>query len=684
MFAVKAFKSAMFGTPAPPATVRNTTKQPKKDDGATANARPANDAEDGTLTLELKRAELAVSPAKGILLTPGTTATRKKNVSFSGVTAKHHDVMNQSDDDVVIVENERRPTGAVQTDVRRRLFQNGPESPTPSQAADNPTAALSSSPEPPPKDQAPTKKAPPQRARQQPLQAQSKMDAEPQQDVTVDLKQPRSKSGKHWMQEYQREHDSSKVELKNLIRHNQITKSFAEKRDQEATEFAGKLHEAEDKLREMEQRVSGLASQLMDTQTREDQQAEILNELATQTAQALRYKQKAERYRAALWGEEEQRARDMQKAQDPSKCLNAAKSEEVSTLRSELLSARTAQKEAQKRASDLVLENASLKESLVKVEKAMQQLRMQESLWQKQKDENETAKCLQLKDELTRSREANQELRRRLRDHEKKHDMPSPPKGERPRTKSARMESPEHSEHLMQDRHAKSAMDLRSSSKRRKTDDSLTRLTGESTEWAPGKQTWAASAALPRHELSGLGASRKAPATTARTSLPSNYQKPSVADDTVAGEPSLRIAIEAAAARARDRHRPPPPPAHVQSDFGRRSPIIPPSARRSQELRPSRSTSSLVREQPPRDAGPGLATAAGNARAGGSTNRLGRPGLSEDRIAAAKQRLEEKAAARRASQGNGKENIRPTLPAASALSALEGELGRMGHRVRDL
>ena len=340
------------------------------------------------------------SPAKGILLTPGTTATRRKTVSFGGIGTKAESLKAQDLNDRVAMNKTSCAELLDDTtaDVRRSLFESKIKAEdTPAQ--DDTHDAQNE----PPIEQSPKKEA----------NSSTKRDLNSyESDVTVDLRSPRSKSGQHWKREYQRDHDKSKREMRKLIRYSQDTKSYAVKRDGEALRLAEKLRSAEITVQEMENRVSELASQLMNVQTQGEKQAEILDELATQTAQALRYKQKADKYRLALLN---QVPKDSAGLRQPHSVLDAAGKDqsELTSLRTEVSNLQTASQKAEERALELERENSALKHTLARVKEEMKRYETRHRTQadaRKRKDEKSAAQKKILREQLTNVKTENERL----------------------------------------------------------------------------------------------------------------------------------------------------------------------------------------------------------------------------------------------------------------------------------
>lgn len=219
LFAVKAFKSALFGTPAPP-----DFDVPEDEHDRSLRHRSGRDT---TLTRVLP----APSPAKGILLTPGTIGVKRKTVSFGALNQLRDAVPEESQTNLAAIkqlETSRDSRLTIQRDVRRSLFRERQTKAT--------TAIRSDS--------------------DGKLESQEEEDVG--EDLTTDLQHPRSTSGKHWMEAYHRDHNMSKAEMKKLIKYSQMSKDHAARRDREASRLKEKLHKSEDRAKELEEKVRRL------------------------------------------------------------------------------------------------------------------------------------------------------------------------------------------------------------------------------------------------------------------------------------------------------------------------------------------------------------------------------------------------------------------------------------------
>ncbi|MCJ1402393.1 hypothetical protein MMC11_005613 [Xylographa trunciseda] len=433
LFAVRALKSALFGTP--------VFKEDEEDDelqlpivknvsSTELINRPLSPTRTPTIgndTLVVQKPKLAVllSPAKGILLTPGTAATRRKTVSF-GALADFNKGLTQSDSSqegelANLISGNSSKSGRIlpgdhrrEAGLRRTLFDiQGKRSEF--------------------------------KLREGGLQAEDQTMTDPKykaddlgcktltdnSDITVDLKHPLSRSGQHWKKEYQRDHEKSKKEMRKLIHYTQAAKSYAIKRDAEALSLSEKLQQALARSAEMETRVSYLASQLSHSTEQQSKnpsdQADLLNELAAQTANSLRYKQKAEKYRMAIQAQNMFAAGGKEivqsdKSNSASGTLQAfvpqAKREidevqPVSFLEGEvMLQLRNIAEMAEKKRAILMKENLALKNTLARVKQEMRAYETRHQareLRRKRKDEKAEAQRVALQGELARYKVMHQQ-----------------------------------------------------------------------------------------------------------------------------------------------------------------------------------------------------------------------------------------------------------------------------------
>ncbi|MCJ1476875.1 hypothetical protein MMC13_005544 [Lambiella insularis] len=416
LFAVRAFKSALFGTPVPSQDEEERTLQIQVEEKTTEPTEVRGDgrtSSSGNFTSTTTRdallkpkVDLFSSPAKGILLTPGTAATRRKTVSFGALADLSKDLLDSNStakqtSSLADNASTRKPVRSLQktrrreAGLRRTLF------------------------EAPGKN---TEAAKVQAESQSGIKAGTVQLTENEDlgDITTDLKHPLSKSGQHWKKEYHKDHEKSKTEMRKLIQYSQVAKSYALKRDAEAMELSEKLQRAMERMIEMEARVSQLASQLRDSSGELSKappdQADLLSELATQTANALRYKQKAEKYRVAIqqeqWNAElDKTGSDIpdlaQAAQWPctSQEQHPAQAQPAvsASMVNEIEQLREAAEVAEGHATTLERDNMALKNTLARIKQEMNAYEIRHRAREdrrKRKDEKAEAQIIALREEL--------------------------------------------------------------------------------------------------------------------------------------------------------------------------------------------------------------------------------------------------------------------------------------------
>ncbi|MCJ1424413.1 hypothetical protein MMC29_002301 [Sticta canariensis] len=385
VFAIRAFKSALFGTPHIDSEIRPTTPSPmaadrkagKKDHAApfeptdSTKIRQKSDEED----FSKPRASSLVSPSKGILLTPGTGTARRKNVTFGGLALNEKSSAEDSRQmDSILRLEVNKPSIAKalpidqhrQTGLTKALYKAkiGPSKTKPNEGAGDVVS----------EDQfLPFEPIAGYRVKTDGQDEVVDLSA----DTTIDLNKPFSTSGKHWKAKYERYHQKSDREMKEIIKYGQSIKSFAVKKDSEASELGEKLHLQLSKVAVMEAKVSRLAIQLASARapgSEDADQAQLVTDLAKQTALALRYKQKADRYRSALLkktstvsqAENGVETALVQSAKnltvDSSHVSDNAR--EMASLRSELDRVRDSSELAKEKAKVLEAENVTLRESI--------------------------------------------------------------------------------------------------------------------------------------------------------------------------------------------------------------------------------------------------------------------------------------------------------------------------------
>lgn len=313
VFAARALKSAIFGTPAPPVddTLYDIESPSDKMAGAAAKSRLSTD----------------VSPTKpqGILLTPGTATSRRKTVSFgtevvdtTGLPAGRLRRSGKQEESTDILGNDRqsnrrtssrasrKPSFTAQLETAREEalartektispFDLEPQRKQSLGSDIDSVAPKISRSKPSTTDQAHEDDL---QVLQQSLISKDKFDG----DVTMDLNEPHSQSGKYWKSQYHSYHDEAKVEMQNLLKSKHLIRSYAKTKDGEAVDLAEKLREEQRKVIIMESELSRLSAQIgrAGSHRTKNERPDLIKELADQTAQTLEYKAQVDNLRKTL------------------------------------------------------------------------------------------------------------------------------------------------------------------------------------------------------------------------------------------------------------------------------------------------------------------------------------------------------------------------------------------------
>ncbi|KAL8941473.1 MAG: hypothetical protein Q9216_002201 [Gyalolechia sp. 2 TL-2023] len=399
VFAVRAFKTAFFGTPHPnqtdaaivneKASQENSTK-PKSSPPATFVTPKIGSKS------HISRAHKvtpSISPAKGILLTPGTAANRRKTVSFGLIDSNNGTKPEQpghaAQPSISGLEKVSDTVSPEQADVNlgsqpaftKKLFEAQLDASKQRLSAHQTSAGTSAK-----------RDTPVDSVSYDPSFPVQSTAADTTLDFTIDLTKPRSQSGQHWKAEYERYQRNSDRELKKIIQHGQNVKSYAEKKDTEATNLQEKLKRELAKCATMEAKVSKLATQLAigkrDGSDGSVEQGKLMDDLSQQTALAIRYKQRADRYRIAIRQREssfvsgmpgddrsalENPNTDIKSAANPtSESVDGDEKSELKALQSELDTLRGKLNVAEERAAKLEAVNAKLTRNFLRVKDEMQ------------------------------------------------------------------------------------------------------------------------------------------------------------------------------------------------------------------------------------------------------------------------------------------------------------------------
>lgn len=347
---MRALKTALFGTPAP----RERTSAKDKA---------------SLQTNDVAVAQAGVSPTKppGILLTPGTGTTRRKRVSFGhGVKdgAAEAGPVNPptpwKDTENVAKDSISRPktrlTQTMESSRRNGTLGNGGDVKEAEDVWEE-------------------------------VDEESEVDA----DITVDLNEPHSRSGRYWKSEFETYHADAKAEMEKLVKYKSLAKSYAKKKDEEAIDLNQKLKEEQEKVRQMEKRVSEMGRQvaLRAKKTGGEYDSVQMDELTKQTALALEYKKQVEELESLLLDNADDELdeklprhrriaspRTQKTLLETQRELRRARSQarELDKLREECDRLRSEMKFAEQRSAKLVEENRKLAGDLTQATSSVQGL----------------------------------------------------------------------------------------------------------------------------------------------------------------------------------------------------------------------------------------------------------------------------------------------------------------------
>lgn len=261
-----------------------------------------------------------MSPTKrGILVTPGTAANRRKTVTFGANI--EHDLKKESKSGIpddcpgkfpspwVVPQSEDTLPVTRRTNLMQTL-ENAREStkkPSPTKHADEefslePLLAKDIQPIPPlePNSKVTFKKSKEPERKNLVLGVAKTEDADL--DFTVDLNEPRSQSGRHWKREYEKYHEEAQERMGHLIRYKHLAKDYAKIKDDESMEMREQLEREQQNVVNMESYIAKLISAIEERSKSgdNDMTPELTKELARQTALAVQYKEQVEQFRAAL------------------------------------------------------------------------------------------------------------------------------------------------------------------------------------------------------------------------------------------------------------------------------------------------------------------------------------------------------------------------------------------------
>ncbi|KAK9769191.1 putative Spindle pole body formation-associated protein-domain-containing protein [Seiridium cardinale] len=316
VFAARAIKHAIFGTPAPS---KETLPRPQGE--STENK--SDDAFQGD----------SRSPTKptGILLTPGTATARRKRVSFD------HDVKAGTNGEPGAFVTKTTGAGTRKKSVQQRLEESRSNKPKKNGDEVGNEDKLDST------------------ATAQAGTAEEETDEEWEDDVcshdvTVDLNEPHSRSGKYWKSEFNKYSGDARAEMEKLVKYKHLAKCYAQKKDAEAVDLNQQLKEEREKVAELEKKFAKLASGM----TKSQRAASDIED----AAMATQYKSRIKELEALIHDQEDLGGKSQHHRIDASPRTEKTlleTSRELRRARHELKEMKKLQKENERLKSDLVL-----------------------------------------------------------------------------------------------------------------------------------------------------------------------------------------------------------------------------------------------------------------------------------------------------------------------------------------
>ncbi|KAI1138900.1 spindle pole body formation-associated protein-domain-containing protein [Hypoxylon sp. FL0543] len=270
IFAARAFKNAIFGA-------RNASEATQTT--AQKHAQPSKKKAASTIPNDMSSPSKQ-SPSKqptSILLTPGTGTTRRKRVSFN------HDVKAGSGVDSSPLASARQRK---RTNLQRAL--------------ENSLSVKSR------KDAEKAEVKGPPRAADDESEGEWEDDIcnqDAAQDMTVDLNEPQSDSGKYWKAEFNRYRSEAMADIETMVRYKALAKSYAKKKDAEALELAEKLKEEQLKVAKLEEKINSMNARNTGKRRRgsdvEDRDT-LLKDLEKQTSLVAHYRDQVKELNSLL------------------------------------------------------------------------------------------------------------------------------------------------------------------------------------------------------------------------------------------------------------------------------------------------------------------------------------------------------------------------------------------------
>lgn len=250
VFAARAFKSALFGTPREEPRTRQTRASVSTDQGT------------------------PISKPQGILLTPGTGTSRPKRVSFG-----------REVEEAAKIHKGKNPLTTKEDGLHKRTRLNEALE----KARQKKVSVVN-------KTTTTQLKEPSDDEWEEDDGSEGDDKNYCNHDITLDLNEPHSQSGRFWKEEFEKYHKDAKAEMEKLLKYKQLAKSYAQQKDTEAIELAEMLKEEQQKVIKMEKKIAENASDIISRQQEASEEAspEMVAKLTKQTALAVQYRQRVQ------------------------------------------------------------------------------------------------------------------------------------------------------------------------------------------------------------------------------------------------------------------------------------------------------------------------------------------------------------------------------------------------------
>ena len=450
VFAARALKSAFFGTPAfHDETVLEVQKPGLKKSSMAIDSKPKRN------TFESDEPPENMSPTKrGILMTPGTAATRRKSVSFGieamekkegmvgckALTKKRDDTpFTVKSRDAEMEDRSGDDSPSTQRSVRRvrsasltKSLKDAQEKGRSRSRGRN--SAISTDKHHRRADTAMdfSVAAPPQKSSPHEECLPGSYD-ETEQDITqvldftdkslghitTDINMPQSQSGKYWKAQYKNYHEEALAEMAQVLKYKDHAKNYAREKDLEAAELAKKLQREQSKVVQMENMITKLSSKHANLGPEDSADSlENIKDVAKLRAIVAEYKARVEEFRVEV-------EEPLVKKSSSRNILSSSHSlgdYDTNAIREELSKTRDNLHAAEKKNRRLEAENLRLAQELqasdVHVTKQRERnLKMQQSCQEEVKRKEEQLVCLRREfNELMELKRDSEELLNRRQD----------------------------------------------------------------------------------------------------------------------------------------------------------------------------------------------------------------------------------------------------------------------------